>query len=149
MYNLSTFWEQVAAQICNAGFGTAIVDGQFPASGSYIDVSRYARFMFLIRAGTLDSALTCTVKAASTTSGTLHTVTGATVTVGATDDNKIFLIEVETRKLLGTAGDRYVTLDVAGAAGGNDFLDIIFLGFGADAPVTQPTNTSTPVIVAG
>lgn len=145
---LKTFAEQTYIQTCNA-FGTAIADGQFPASGSFIDVSSFERFAFVVVAGTLDSALTLTVKQATTASGTPATVTNATATIGTTDDNEVFVIEVETRKLTLT-GYRYVTLDVAGAAGSNDYASIVFYGINPeDMPVTQPATTNTPVIVAG
>lgn len=144
--NIVTFAEQTYFQVCN-NFGTAIVDGDFPASGSYIDISDFDRFAFLIRAGTLTSALTCKVQAATAANGTPADITSATVTVGATDDNELFVIEVESRKCVGY---QYVTLDVAGAAGSDDFLDILFLGITpGSAPVTQPATTNTPVIVAG
>ena len=144
---LKTFSEQVYIKTCNA-FGTAIADGDFPASASYIDVSGFERFAFLIKAGTLNSALTCKVQQATAIDGTPSDVTSATVAVGATDDNEVFIIEVETRKLL--AAGQFVTLDVAGAAGSDDFLSITFLGINpASAPVTQPATTNTPVIVAG
>lgn len=145
---IKTFGEEVYVLTCNA-FNTAIVDGKFPASGSFIDVSQYERFAFVIKAGTLTSALTCTVQEATAVNGTPASITGAVQVVGATDDNEMFMIEVETRKLTKT-GYRYVTLDVAGAAGGDDFLDIIFLGINPEEkPVTQPATTNTPVIVAG
>jgi len=144
---LKTFSEEIKIVTCNA-FGTAIADGDFPASGSYIDVSDFERFAFLIKAGTLNSALTCKVQQAPAINGATADVTGATTTVGATDDNEVFIIEVETRKLL--AAGQFVTLDVAGAAGSDDFLDITFLGINPNsAPVTQPATTNTPVIVAG
>lgn len=144
---LTTFGEQVYGLGCN-NFGTAIADGKFPASGSFVNVADFERFVFVIRAGALTSALTCKVQAATAADGTPADVSGATVVVGATDDNKLFVIEVETRKLV--AAGQYVTLDVAGAAGSDDFLDIILLGINpGSAPVTQPATTVTPVIVAG
>lgn len=146
---ITTLFEQVYFSPCN-NFNTAIVDGSFPASGSFIEVGKYDRFVFEIRAGTLDSALTCQVQQATSASGTPKDVTGAVVTVGATDDNQLFLIEVETRKLDINNSYNYVTLSVSGAAGGNDYLDIVFFGVNpGKLPVTQPTTVSTPAIVAG
>lgn len=145
---IKTYSEQVYTQTCNA-FMTAIVDGKFPASGSFIDVADYERFVYQLKAGTLDSALTCTVQEASAVDGSPSSISGATVTVGTTDDNEMFLIEVETRRLTKT-GKRYVTLDITGAAGGNDYLSITFLGINPGVtPVTQPATTNTPAIVAG
>lgn len=144
-----TFDDAVKVQACN-NFNTAMVDGDFPASGSYIDVSDFERFVFLIHAGTLDSALTCTVQEVTAVNGTPSSVTGASVTIADDDDNKWFTIEVETRKLSINTAAKYVTLDVSGAGGGNDYLDIIFLGFNPGVqPVTQPTNYDTATVVAG
>lgn len=146
---IRTLTEQVYFKTCN-NFGTAIVDGGFPASGSYIEVGQYERFGFLVRAGALDSALTCQVQQAAAIDDTPVDVAGAVVTVGTGDDNELFLIEVETRKLDLNNGYNYVTLDVAGATGGNDYLDIVFVGINPlTMPVTQPAGTNTPVIVAG
>jgi hypothetical protein len=146
---ITTLAEQVYFKTCN-NFNTAIADGEFPASGSYIDVADFERFVFVIRAGTLDSAMTCIVQQATAVNGTAKDVSGATVTVGATDDNELWVIEVETRKLDISNAYRYVTLDVTGAAGSNDYLDIVFLGINpGSAPVTQPTGTNTPVMVMG
>jgi hypothetical protein len=133
-------------------FNTAIVDGKFPASASFIDVSEFTHFAFLIRAGTLDSALTCQVEqdtSATQTAG-IKDVTGAVVIVGTGDDNEIVSVEVEAARLDIANNFRYVTLDVTGAAGGNDYLDILFLGWDARRmPVTQPAAYSQAVVVAG
>lgn len=145
---ITTFLEQVYIEKCN-NFNTAIVDGKFPASASFINVSDYERFVFLIHAGTLNSALTCTVQESLTADGTPASISGASCVVGATDDNEVFMIEVETRKLTKT-GYNFVTLDVAGAAGGDDYLDIVFLGVNPGSePVVNPATTNTAVIVTG
>lgn len=147
--NYPTFDDSVYVQKVNA-FNTAIVDGNFPASGSYIDVSAFERFVFLIAAGTLDSALTCKVQQAATINGTAKDVSGATVTVGATDDDKWASIEVQGAKLDINNGYNYVTLNVAGAAGSNDYLCILFLGMYPSAqPVTQHASYVSAVVVAG
>ena len=148
---IKTFSEQVYVNPAN-NFNTAITDGNFPASASYIDVAQFEKFVFAIRPGTLDSALTCQVKqdtSATETAG-IKNITGAVVVVGTTDDNEFVTIEVEVRKLDINNGFRYVTLAVSGAAGGNDYLDILFIGLNPDAvPVTQPAAYSSAVIVAG
>lgn len=143
---ITTFSEQVYVKACNTP-STAIVDGDFPASGSYIDVSDYERFAFLVVAGGSNTALTVKVQQATAADGTPKDITGATQTIGATDDGEAFLIEVETRRLDINNSYRYVTLDVAGQSGGDDTLAIVFLGINPGAaPVTQ---TNTAVIVAG
>lgn len=141
---ITTFSEQVYVKAVNTP-STAIVDGKFPASGSFFDTSDYERFAFLIVAGGSNTALTCQVEEADAANGTPTDITGAVQIVGATDDGEAFIIEVETRKLTLT-GKRYVTLDVTGATG-DDYLGIIFLGINPGvAPVTQ---TNTAVIIAG
>lgn len=143
---IKTFSEQVYVKAANA-FGTAIVDGEFPASGSYYDVSDYERFAFIITAGASDTALTCQVQQAAAIDSTAKDITGAVQTVGASDDGEVFIIEVETRRLDLNNGYNYVTLDVTGQAGSNDYLAIVFVGINPGAaPVTQQ---NTAVIVAG
>lgn len=143
---IKTLTEQVYFQTAN-NFNTAIVDGKFPASGSFIDVADYERFAFIIRAGTLNSALTVTVNQAAAVDGTPKAITGAVTTVAAsgdTGDNSLHIIEVETRKLDINNGYHYATLDIAGAAGGDDYADVIFVGINPhQAPVTQPDTVVT------
>jgi hypothetical protein len=128
----------------------AIVDGQFPASGSFIDVSKFHRFAFLVMVGALDSALTCKVQQAAAINGVLKDVTSATVAIAANGDDKWYLIEVETNHLDSNNGYKYVTLDIAGAAGGNDYAAILFLGLNPGmAPVTQGADKGTIVSVVG
>lgn len=133
-------------------FGTGIVDGKFPASASFISVEPFPWWIFLIRAGTLDSALTVQLQqdTSATQTGSIKNITGAVVTVGATDDNELFFIEIEVMAALDIGNDfTHVTLDITGAGGANDFLDIIALGRHAKtAPVTQAA-TTTGVVVAG
>lgn len=143
---IKTLLEQVYFKACNTP-STVIADGDFPASGSYLDVSDYERFAFLVVAGGSDTALVCQVQQATAVNGTPKDVTGAVQTISATGDGTIYCIEVETRRLDINNGYRYVTLDVSGQAGSNDTLAIIFAGVNPGvAPVTQ---THTAVIVAG
>lgn len=144
---ISTFSEEVRVLNCNA-FSTALVDGKFPASGSFIEVSDFERFAFVVTAGATTSALTVKVQQATAANGTPADITNATAAISATDDNKVFVIEVETRKLTLT-GNRFVTLDLTGAAGGDDYASILFLGINPGAtPVTQPA-TTVATVVAG
>lgn len=144
-----TFGEQVQIVAANS-FNTGIVNGKFPASTAFVDVKDMERFAFLVKSGTLNSEMTLQVQQATAANGTPKAVTGAVVVVAAGDGNKTFLIEVETRKLDITGKYHFVTLDITGAAGGDDHLAIIFLGLNTGkAPVTQPTGTVAPVLVAG
>jgi hypothetical protein len=141
--------DKLALMPCN-NFNTAIVDGEFPASGSFIEVGEYQHVAFLIRAGTLDSALTCQVQQAAAINGATKDVTGAVVVVGAGDDNELVSVEVEVAKLDLANNYHYLTLDVSGAAGGNDYLDILFVGMNPrKTPVTQNVAYSQAVILGG
>ena len=145
----NNLYENVYVQKAN-NFNTAIADGDFPASGSYIDVSDFTHFAFLILVGTLDSALVCKVQQATAADGATSDVSGATLTVAADDDNEWKSIEVEAAKLNIANDYHFVTLDVAGAAGSNDYLCIVFQGWNArHAPVTQPAGYTEAVEVLG
>lgn len=136
---------------CNA-FSTAIADGNFPASTAYIDVSNYEEFAFVVKAGSLNSALTCQVKqdTSATETAAVKNVTGAAATIGTTDDDDLFVIPVETANLDIANGFRYVTLAISGASGSDDYASVIFVGYNArHQPVTQPATTNLTTAVAG
>lgn len=132
-------------------FGTAIVDGKFPASGSFVAAQPYPWWTFLIRVGALNSALTVQLQqdTSATQTASIKNVTSAVRTIAADDDNELHYIEFEVKAALDLAGFTHFTLDITGAAGGDDFLDIILLGHHAKtAPVTQAA-TVTGVVIAG
>jgi hypothetical protein len=136
---------------CN-NFNTAIVDGVFPASTLFIDVSNFTHFAFLVKVGTLNSALTLQVHqdTSATQTASVKDITGATLVVGAGDGDELKSIEVEAARLDIANNFRYVTLDITGAAGGDDYLSILFLGWNARrTPVTQPAAYSEAVVIAG
>lgn len=143
------FSENVYTKLLNTE--DAITDTTYyPASASFIDVREYEYIGFLIGAGALDTALTFAVyENNDNTSSGATAVSDATVTVGATGDDKWYSIEVETANLT----KPFVSLYATGAAGGNDYAALFFLGWNArNAPVTQPTGTSgqgSSVVVAG
>lgn len=145
----SNFEDAVYVQKVN-NFLTAIDAASYPASASYIDVTRFARFAFLIFVGTLNTALVFKVQQATAADGTLKDVTGATTTVGTGDGNKWHMIEVLTDNL-DTANDyRFVTLTSTGASGGDDYACLVFLGLAPNSePVTQHASCVAAVVVAG
>jgi hypothetical protein len=127
----------------------ALVDGKFPASAAFLDVSDFQRVVFLVFLGALDSIITFAVQQAAAINGTPKAVTDATVVIAATDDAKWLSIEVEVRKLDINNGYHYVTLDVSGATG-NDYAAIFaFLRGPGYQPVTQPAGYYSHVVVAG
>ena len=138
-----------AAVIQQLNVETALAVASYPASGSFIDVSKFERFAFLVQAGALDSATTCQVQQAATINGALKDVTNAVQIIPADGDNKWYLIEVETDHLDSNNGYNYVTLTLAGPAGANDFGAITFFGFNGDQPATQGADKGAVVIVAG
>jgi hypothetical protein len=150
--NFRTFHENVYALPCNS-FGTGLVDGaRLPASGSFIPVSEYVSFVFLIKAGDLNSATTFTVyqDKGATETAAIKVIANAAVLVPADGDNKLYSIEVATEHLDIKNGFAHVTLVPSGPAGGDDYADIVFLGLNPRrAPVTQPSSYASAVVVAG
>ena len=144
------FDDSVYADMLEGGL-TVLADANYPASGSYIDVSEFESFVFLVGLDTIatpDFAVKQDTSATETAS--IKAVTGASKTDVVTgDDGKWFSIEVETAKLDIANGFRYVTLTVSGT-GGSDNANIWFLGRNPRrAPVTQPANYLEAVVVAG
>ncbi len=133
-------------------FNTAIADGKFPASGSFIPAQPWLFITFLIRVGTLDSALTVQLQqdTSATQTASIKNVTGAVMVVAADDDNELQYIEVECRAALDIANAfTHFTLDITGQAGSDDYLDLIWIGHHAKTkPVTQVATVSG-VVIAG
>lgn len=153
MYLISNLAEDLYIQLLNTE--DAVVDGNYPASTNYIDVSGFEKFGFLIGLGAVDSAMAFQVKqdTAATETASIKNVTGATFTFGtsgATGDDHWACIEVETRKLDISNDFHFVTLAESGATG-NDYACIWFYGVPAVKPCTQSSTkaTSGSVIVAG
>jgi hypothetical protein len=132
-----------AAEIRLLNTEDAMTVAEHPASGSFIDVAKFERFAFLVGAGALDSATTLQVHQATAVDGATKDVTGATLVIAADGDDKWYLIEVQTNKLDINNDYHFVTLDITGPAGGNDYGCIWFFGFNPGLkPVTQPTGVA-------
>jgi len=117
----------------------ALAVQHYPASGSYIYVGNYTHCAFVTYVGALDSAITLQVHqdTDATETASIADLTGATDVIAADDDDQVFVLEFETAKLTDTFD--YVTLDVTGPAGANDYACIVFYGWNAKTlPVTQP-----------
>ncbi|MHB0922635.1 MAG: hypothetical protein ACYC3H_01550 [Bellilinea sp.] len=138
-----------AAVVKQLNVETALAASSYPASGSFIDVSKFSRFAFLILVGALTSATTAKVQQATVANGVLKDITDAVVVIPDTGDSKWYLIEVETSHLDINNGYNYVTLTLTGPAGLDDFGAIAFLGFGDVAPATQGADKGAIVTVAG
>jgi hypothetical protein len=140
--------ENLKIQLLNTEDAVAVQ--LYPTSTNFIDVSGYERFAFLISAGALTTALTFQVQQATAANGTPKDITGATVTVGATGDDKWYLIEVMTSALDINNDYRYVTLNATGASGGDDYAAIHFIAWNAGIkPVTQGSDKGSIVSVLG
>lgn len=132
-----------------------VTDASYPASGSFIDVSSYERFAFLVFVGaTDDTSVTATVQAASAANGALTTVTSAAITatvIASGNPNKWAMIEVETRKLhLLGASHKFATLTVAATGGSATIMGGFFFGWRtAKLPPTFGADKAEIVYVDG
>lgn len=123
----------------------SLVDGTFPAT--YIDVSAWDRFAFLIASGAGDdTAVTAQVVQATSSTGTgKKNITGAALTgtslASASGANKWAMIEVDNEHLDINNNFNYVSCDFAATGGAATTLCVFFLGieprikppvFGAD-----------------
>ena len=133
-------------------FNTGIVDGKFPASGSFVAANPHLWWLFLIKAGTLNSEMVLQVyqDTGVTQTAAVKVVTGATVTIAAGDGDELFYIEFCVKDAMDPGNDfSHFTLDISGAAAGDDYLDILLLGLHTKSmPVSHPA-TVTGVVVAG
>lgn len=120
---------------------TALSAAKYPTSTNFIDVSQYQKFGFLVFQGAGNTATVLAVQAASAANGTPATLTGATITINAsTGDNQIHSISVDQAQL-NASTQRYVTLDVSVATGGDDYACIVFWAIPMKLPPTQETGT--------
>ncbi|MCI0726430.1 MAG: hypothetical protein L0332_06865 [Chloroflexi bacterium] len=146
---LRTFFEQVyRQQVKNPG---ALAAETVPAT--YIDVSDFERFGFMLEVGATDQAIDFKVVQATADDGTgSKDVTGAAVAqlAGGDDDNTQVLIEIETRKLDINNGFHYVACTVGLTGGTGTTGSIVFYGINpGKAPVTQPAAFTQKVFVGG
>jgi hypothetical protein len=118
----------------------ALAAGDYPASGSYIDVSKTERFHCLVHFGAIHASDVPVVEIKQTTAadGTLSAIsaTYAKHTAAADDDDEWVTFTIETKKL--TEDNFYVSAVVSGVTNGS-YGDISFLLPELDLPVTQVT----------
>ncbi len=128
----------------------AVTEKLYPVSTAFIDVSGYERFVFLVAAGALNSALTFQVQQATAANGTPKDVTGAVAVVAADGDDKWSLIEVQTARLDINNDYHFVTLKSTGAAGGDDYAAITFFGVNPlEKKVTQGADCTQVISIVG
>ena len=148
---LNTFQEEVYIQkvldpVDNTGAGAATV----PAT--YIDVSDFERFVFLLSIGNMTGTLDMQVVQAQDGAGTgSKNIANAVITqLGASDDNKQVLVEVEVRKLDINNGFHFVAITLTEAGSSAQLADAFFFGINpGNAPVTQHADVAETVFVGG
>lgn len=117
-----------------------LVAANYPASGSYIDVSGVERFHVLIHLGAVhdSDAPTFEIKQTNAINGTLKEIdaTHCKFTGTGTSDDQLVMMTIETDKLDINNGYRYVTCVVGGVTNGS-YGDILFLLPLTSEPVTQ------------
>ena len=96
-----------------------LANGNYPASGSYIDVSDVERVHIQILLGEIADAITFTVKEAESVSGTVDVIdaTYATHTIGASDDNEFVTFTIVVSEL--SLDHHFLTVVVSGVSGSN------------------------------
>lgn len=118
-----------------------LIDGDWPASGSYIDVGDCERFHVIARLGTIHASDTVTIeiKQATGASATLTTIstTNAKITATAAHTGDFAMFTIETKKL--TEDYHYVAATVDGATNGS-YGTVFFLLQKNELPVTQSTS---------
>ena len=132
----------------------ALSTAEYPASGSFIDVSGYEWFECVVHLGAIHGSDTPTFKIqqSDSISGTMDTIdtTNCKKVCGATDDDQVLVFYVETAQL--ATDHHFVTCDVSAVSNGS-YGDIMFyLGGPRHAPVTQGTTlipTDNQFIKAG
>jgi hypothetical protein len=124
----------------NAAPNTALANGNYPASGSYVDLTGYEWVNISVALGTIADALTFEIKQTDGTAGaTLDTIstTLAKKTIATLDDGQNLNFYIQTANL---ATDHHFITCVVGAVSGNNYAAIqYFLGGARVQPVTQAT----------
>ena len=113
----------------------------YPASGSYIDVSGCERFHVLVHFGAIDAGTTATIeiRQADSITGTMDVIdaTYCKQTVANDADDTLYLFTVETDKL--ALNHHFVCLQVEGTIANNNYAEILFLLPLTSEPITQDT----------
>jgi hypothetical protein len=125
----------------NALTETVLSAADYPASGSYIDVSGYPWVNVIIELGTIHGSdlPSFTLKCSDATNGTADSIdaTYAAHTIAADDDGELVTFALETAKL--PADHHFLTCTVAAVTNGS-YANILFLlGPALSQPVTQTT----------
>lgn len=143
---LRNFEDDIFVQVVSVP--AAITTATLPAT--YIDVSQYDRFVFLISLGATNNTVDAQVVQATAAAGTgSKNITGAAITqLDGNDDNKFVTIEVDTQRLDIANDFRYVAVTVTVA--GTTTAEVLFFGLNARSrPITKVSAWDEAVVVAG
>lgn len=135
----------------NANPSTALTNADYPASGSYIDVSAFETFTVIVRLGTVADTVVFKPQVADAVDGTPADIDSSlNHTIAADDDGEWIMWHIETRKL--DTDSHFFTVDVSGNSGSN-YADMFLLGDEYPSkPVTQTTGllpTASQYVWAG
>jgi len=146
--------ENVFIQMVLPPTGANVTDAVYPST--YIDVSGYGRFAFLVAVGTSnDTAVQAKVVQATAAAGTgKKDVSSAAVTTttlaGSSSDDRWAIVEVEVNHLDIANGFRYVSLDVAATGGSATAMAVFFMAWrGRSLPPTFGTDLAEQIFVDG
>jgi len=119
----------------------ALAAGNYPASGSYVDVSGFAEVNIIVHLGAIDASdvPVFEVKETDAVDGTLDVIdaTYAKHTCEADDDDEMITFHIETAKL--SEDHHFLAVVVSGVTNGS-YGDILYiLGPAGSQPVTQTT----------
>lgn len=117
----------------------ALAAGNYPASGSYVDLANYRGVNVVIHLGAIHAsdAPVFELKQADANDGTLDTLdaTNCKKTCLATDDDQVIIFYVDVEAL--AADHSFLSTVVSGVTNGS-YADILYFGVGPrKAPVTQ------------
>ena len=119
----------------------ALAAGNYPASGSYVNVEGFEWVDVVVHLGAINAGDTpgLTMKQSDSASGTLDTIdtVNAVHEVAADDDDEIVTFHIETAKL--AANHHFLSLVVADVANASYGDIMFFLGGARRQPVTQTT----------
>lgn len=142
----SVYFEKALDPQDNTGNGAATIPS------TYIDVSDFDYFAFLVSVGTHDGTLDAQVVQATASDGSdSKNVANAAITqlVDANDNEQAGIV-VETRQLDINNDFRYVALTLTEAATTGQLADVWFMAWNAgEEPVTQHSDFSEQVFVGG
>jgi hypothetical protein len=123
----------------NADAQVALSNGNYPASGSFVDVSKCERFHVIVALGDLADGISMELKIAEAADGTPDSIdaTDLKKTFADTDDGQVAVWTVENRKL---ASDHWYATMVVSGVSGNNYATITYLLDEKSKPVTQTTS---------